>query len=177
MRSALVVTAVIVWLLALAPRAHAERHELYWQAGADVLTGPRELVAGIGSGPGYRFHAREPWRLVGEARFLIMAGNRVSLAIGGEYDFDFDFGSGSWRPSIGIFGHVYLGHRLVIVDSDDPTPVTLPTMALSLRLSPLHFMNERYSATALALSPAVGVSSRPWPVGFSITLLAVGARF
>jgi hypothetical protein len=175
MRSVVNVTTVILWLLLVAPQARAERHELYWQAGADFLNGPRELIAGLGSGPGYRFHLDDSWRLASEVRFLVVAGNRVSLALGGEYGFD--LGADSWRPSIGIFGHVYVGHQLLIVDSDNPEPAALPSMAVSLRLSPLHFSDEHYSATVLAVSPAVGVTSSPMPMGFFITVLAVGARF
>jgi hypothetical protein len=172
-RSIVAIAAVILGLIAVVPRAHAERHEVYWQAGADFLNGPRELIAGLGSGPGYRFHVSESWQLASEVRFLMVAGNRVSVALGGEYG----FGSGLWRPSIGIFSHVYFGHKIAIVDSDDPEPVALPGIAFALRLSPLNFSNERYTATALAVSPAVAVTTSPFPVGFSITLLAVGARF
>jgi hypothetical protein len=173
MRSMLAMAALILGVTAVVPQARAQRHELYWQAGADFLNGPNELIAGIGGGPGYRFLASESWQLMAETRFLVMAGNRVSMAVGGAYE----FGSGSWRPSVGIFGHLYLGHRLLIIDSDDPEPASLPAVALALRLSPLQFTNARYSVTALALSPAVGVTSSPLPVGFSLTLLAVGARF
>lgn len=172
-RGIVVMTAVILGLIAAVPQARAERHEVYWQAGVDFLNGPRELIVGLGGGPGYRFHVSDSWQLAGEARFLMMAGNRVSVALGGEYA----FGSGSWRPSIGVFSHVYLGHTVAIIDSDNPEPVALPAIAFALRLSPLHFSNERYTATALAVSPAVAVTSSPFPVGFSITLLAVGARF
>ena len=72
---------------------------------------------------------------------------------------------------------MYFGHKVALIDSDDPEPVAVPGVAFALRLSPLHFSNERYSATALAVSPAMTVTSSPSSVGVSITLLAVGARF
>lgn len=144
-----------------------------WQAGADFLSGPKELVAGFGSGPGYRFHVSESWQLAAEMRFLMMAGNLVSVGLGGAYGLRV----GLWRPKIGLFGHVYFGQRLVIVDSNEPEPPALPTISLALHLSPLHFDNGRYSATVLEVSPAIAVTSQPMPFGFSITVLSVGARF
>jgi hypothetical protein len=173
MRQALALTALILCMCAATTQARAQRHEPFWQAGADFLSGPNELVAGIGSGPGYRFHLTESWHLAAEIRFLMMAGNRVSVGLGGAYGFC----SGLWRPTIGVFSHVYLGQEFVIVNSNEPEPPALPTISLALRLSPLHFDDGRYSATVLAVSPAVAVTSKPLPFGFSITLLAVGARF
>lgn len=173
MRSIIAWMALLLGTTAVVSRAHAQRHEVYWQAGADFLNGPRELLVGVGSGPGYRFQVAESWQLMTEARFLVMAGNRVSLAVGGAYE----LGSGAWRPSIGIVSHLYLGHRVLVIDSDDPEPDSLPPVALALRLSPLEFHDMRYSVSALSLSPAVAVTSSPLPVGFSLTLLAVGIRF
>lgn len=173
MRRIIALTAVLLGTIAVVPRAQAQRHEVYWQAGADFLNGPRELLVGLGSGPGYRFRVAESWQLTTEARFLMMAGNRVSLAVGGAYE----LGSGAWRPTIGVFSHLYLGHRVLVIDSDDPEPESLPTIALALRLSPLEFHDMRYSVSALSLSPAVAVTGSPLPVGFSLTLLAIGVRF
>lgn len=172
-RSVLMTAAVILGLVSVVPEARAERHEVYWQAGVDFLNGPRELIVGLGGGPGYRCHLSDAWQVAGEARFLMAAGNRAAVALGGEYS----FGSGAWRPSIGLFSHVYFGHKVAIIDSDNPEPVAVPGVAFALHLSPLSFRNQRYSATALAVSPAVAVTSSPFPVGVSITLLAVGARF
>lgn len=173
MRQILALATLVLCMCAGTPRAGAQRHEPYWQAGADFLSGPKEVVAGIGSGPGYRFHVSESWRLAAEMRFLMMAGHRISVGVGGAYGFR----SGLWRPTIGVFSHVYLGQPLVVVNSDDPEPPALPTVSLSLRLSPLHFDDGRYAATVLDVSPAIAVTSQPWPVGFSITFLSVGARF
>jgi hypothetical protein len=173
MRQIPALAALILCMCAAAPQAGAQRHEPYWQVGADYLSGPNELAAGIGSGPGYRFHLSESWHLAAEIRFLMMAGNRVSVGLGGAYGFR----AGLWRPTIGVFSHLYLGQQFTIVDSNEPEPPALPTISLALLLSPLHFDDGRYSATVLAVSPAIAVTSKPLPFGFSITLLSVGARF
>jgi hypothetical protein len=173
MRQIAALTALMLCLCTTATRARAERHEVYWQAGADFLSGPHELVAGFGGGPGYGYHVSESWCLAAEMRFLMMVGNRVSAGLGAVYGFR----SGLWRPTIGVFSHVYLGQEFVIVDSNEPEPPALPAISLALRLSPLHFDDGRYSATVLAVSPAIAVTSKPLPFGFSITLLSVGARF
>jgi hypothetical protein len=169
---------VALLLALLCPRVagaepQAQPHEFYWHAGADYLAGARELTAGLGSGPGYRLHLSENLEMAGEMRYLVLAGNRVTLAAGGAYAFR----SGFWRPSIGIFGQVFLGQRILVIDSDHPDPVSVPAVSVSLRLSPLQFRSGRYTATVLAVSPALGVTSRHIPVGFSIVLLALGARF
>jgi hypothetical protein len=150
----------------------AGTHEVYVTTGFDLYASDRRVIAGLGGGPGYRFHFTNHLAAHVEGHWVSYLGSAFLGAVGGTYDFRFH----DWEPSLGLQAIVVAGDQIEVTSSSHTDPAPRAAWAVQARVAPLRFRHAPFVVSVLGFSYGYGddAKSRATAVGFSIIEIGLG---
>lgn len=138
--------------------------------GLDARLGKGAVFIGYGAGPTVRHTFDDTWDIHGEARLLVLAGatGLVRVGVGAQLT------RGSWSPGVGLDAGLFLGASLRAVTAENP--VLAPDLApvLQLRLDPLRFSGDTWTAEVLRLQVGAGLDRGEVAPAIGVTVVEVG---
>lgn len=149
------------------------RSEIYVPAGLLLYASPRRLSVGFGGGLGYRYELDSIWTLYSEGRVSYFSGTAGSLLVG----ITGQFSIRSWHPQLGMGALLFVGDSIRVVSASGDVP-SRAAFAITTRISPLRFVQGRFSGSALSVDVGCGIDAADrCGLVLSVALLDVGLRF
>lgn len=152
------------WLAAVA---------LGWGTGVDARLGSGAVFLGFGGGPTVTVALPKHFDLHAEARWLVLAGNASVYRLGAGWSADLGKG---WSPGLGLDVGLFQGAALRAVTEENPVFAPDVAPVLQLRLDPLRWRGERFTAEALRLQVGSGLDRGAPALSVGVTLAEVGIR-
>jgi hypothetical protein len=141
--------------------------------GLDARLGKGAVFIGYGAGPSFTQSVGEHWDVHGEGRLLVLAGASGLLRAG----VGVHLTRGSWQPGAALDLGLFLGASLRAVTAENPELAPDVAPVLQLRLDPVRFVGETWSAELLRMQVGAGWDrGRPAPA-FGVTVVEIGARY
>ncbi|MES2638319.1 MAG: hypothetical protein V4850_02525 [Myxococcota bacterium] len=144
-----------------------------WGVGVDARLGKGAVFVGAGAGPTVRVGVGEHLDLHAEGRWLTLAGS-TWLVRGGA---GLHTTVGTWQPGVGLDVTGYLGATLRAVTAENPGLAGDSALAVQVRLEPLRFAKDRWSANVLRLDVGAGWDRARPALAVGVTVVEVGIGF
>ncbi|MFZ5475872.1 MAG: hypothetical protein ACOZNI_03780 [Myxococcota bacterium] len=144
-----------------------------WGTGLDARLGKGAVFLGFGGGPRVGVEVAEHVDVHAEVRWLTLAGSTWLGRAGAGVHLE----RGAWQPGAGVDAAVFWGASLRAVTAENPNLVADVAPVLQLRLEPLRFAGERWSAGALRLAIGSGWDRGGPALSLGLTLADVTIRF
>jgi hypothetical protein len=153
--------------------AAASAASVGWSTGFDARLGKGAAYVGVGGGPTVRFDLSEHVDLHGEARLLVLAGTvgvfRAGVGVSTKKD--------HWNPGLGLDVALFAGPSLRAVTAENPALAAPVAPALQLRLDPLRFGVDSFSAEVLRIEVGGGYERGALAPAFGVTFAEVAVRW
>jgi hypothetical protein len=147
-------------------------HSVGWSTGVDARLGKGAVFLGAGAGPFWRGDIGEHVDVHAEARWLALAGSTFLARAGAGLHLT----HGAWEPGVGLDAAVFWGASLRAVTAENPTLAPDVAPALQLRVEPLRFVGERWSAGLLRLQVGSGWDRGEPALSVGVTLVDVAVK-